>query len=88
MTSFTKIAGKPSSCSGLRDPLIGLVHNIGYVLVSVAGGVLVMRGSIEIDDIQAFNTYSRQFTQPITQTANIANIIQSQLPLQKGSLNC
>jgi len=36
-----------------------------------------MRGSIEIGDIQAFNTYSRQFTQPITQTANIANIIQS-----------
>lgn len=68
---------KAQFLSGIMRPLIGFVHNIGYVLVSVAGGVLVMRGSIEIGDIQAFNTYSRQFTQPITQTANIANIIQS-----------
>lgn len=68
---------KAQFISGIMRPLIGFVHNIGYVLVSVAGGILVMRKAIEIGDIQAFITYSRQFTQPITQTADIANVIQS-----------
>ena len=68
---------KAQFISGVMRPLIGFVHNIGYVLVSVAGGILVMRKAIEIGDIQAFITYSRQFTQPITQTADIANVIQS-----------
>jgi ATP-binding cassette subfamily B protein len=58
-------------------PLMSFVGNIGYVIVSVVGGVLVTRRAIEIGDIQAFIQYSRQFTQPITQLANIANVIQS-----------
>ena len=63
--------------SGVIMPLMNLVTNIGYVLVSVVGGILVTRRSIEIGDVQAFIQYSRQFAMPITQTANIANIIQS-----------
>ncbi|MCM3261406.1 ABC transporter ATP-binding protein/permease [Paenibacillus lautus] len=63
--------------SGTIMPLMSFVGNIGYVIVSVVGGVLVTRRAIEIGDIQAFIQYSRQFTQPITQLANIANVIQS-----------
>ena len=63
--------------SGSIMPVMSFIGNIGYVLVSVVGGILVTRGSIEIGDIQAFIQYTRQFTQPISQTANIANLIQS-----------
>ncbi|QYR21993.1 ABC transporter ATP-binding protein/permease [Paenibacillus sp. sptzw28] len=63
--------------SGMIMPIMGFIGNIGYVLVSVAGGIFVLRGSITIGDVQAFISYSRQFTMPITQTAQIANIIQS-----------
>ncbi|KKM11127.1 ABC transporter [Clostridiales bacterium PH28_bin88] len=68
---------KAQFISHMIFPLINFVNNIGYVLVSVVGGILVMKKTIEIGDIQAFIQYSRQFSQPITQTANIANIIQS-----------
>lgn len=63
--------------SGVIMPLMNLINNIGYVFVCVVGGVLVTKKTIELGDIQAFIQYSRQFTQPIVQTANIANIIQS-----------
>jgi ATP-binding cassette subfamily B multidrug efflux pump len=63
--------------SGLIFPLMGLINNIGYVIVCVVGGVYVTRGYIELGDVQAFIQYSRQFTMPIAQTANIANILQS-----------
>jgi ATP-binding cassette subfamily B protein len=63
--------------SGIIMPLMNFVSNLGYVLVSVAGGILVTKGQITIGDVQAFIQYSRQFTQPIVQTANIANVIQS-----------
>ncbi|WP_309252359.1 ABC transporter ATP-binding protein [Paenibacillus spongiae] len=63
--------------SGMIMPIMGFIGNIGYVLVAVAGGILVLRKSIEIGDVQAFISYSRQFTMPVTQTAQIANIIQS-----------
>ncbi|MDG0813252.1 ABC transporter ATP-binding protein [Cohnella rhizosphaerae] len=63
--------------SGIMMPLMSFIGNIGYVAISVVGGVLVTRQSINIGDIQAFIQYARQFTMPITQTANIANIIQS-----------
>lgn len=58
-------------------PVMFFIGNLSYVLISVVGGILVTQRSISIGDIQAFITYSKQFTQPITQTANIANIIQS-----------
>lgn len=68
---------KAQFISGIIMPLMSFISNIGYVLVSVIGGVLVTRRAIEIGDIQAFIQYSRQFAQPITQLANIANVIQS-----------
>lgn len=68
---------KAQFVSGMIMPLMSFVNNIGYVLVSVAGGILVTRGAIQIGDIQAFIQYARQFGQPIAQTASIANIIQS-----------
>lgn len=58
-------------------PLMNLVSNIGYVIVCVVGGIFVTRGTIQIGDIQAFIQYSRQFAQPIVQTATIANVLQS-----------
>jgi ATP-binding cassette subfamily B protein len=63
--------------SGLLFPLMTFVNNIGYVAVAVVGGIMVTRRAIQIGDIQAFIQYSRQFTMPIAQTANIANILQS-----------
>lgn len=63
--------------SGLIFPLMGLINNIGYVIVCVMGGVYVTKGYIKLGDVQAFIQYSRQFTMPIAQTANIANILQS-----------
>ncbi|HUX49900.1 MAG TPA: ABC transporter ATP-binding protein [Spirochaetia bacterium] len=63
--------------SGIIMPVMNFVSNIGYVIVCVVGGVLVTRRAIQIGDVQAFIQYARQFTMPITQTANIANILQS-----------
>ena len=68
---------KAQFVSGMIMPLMGFINNIGYVLVSVAGGLLVTKKAIEIGDIQAFIQYARQFSQPIAQTAQIANVIQS-----------
>ncbi len=63
--------------SGIMMPVMNFTNNLGYVFVAVIGGILVTRGKIQIGDIQAFIQYSKQFAQPISQTANIANIIQS-----------
>lgn len=68
---------KAQFISGVMMPLMSFINNIGYVLISVVGGILVTRQAIKIGDIQAFIQYARQFSQPLTQTANIANIIQS-----------
>jgi ATP-binding cassette subfamily B protein len=68
---------KAQFISGIIFPVMNFINNIGYVLVCVVGGILVTKKQIELGDIQAFIQYSRQFTQPIIQTANIANIIQS-----------
>ncbi len=68
---------KAQFISGIIMPAMNFIGNIGYVIVTVAGGILVTKGSITIGDVQAFIQYSRQFTQPIAQTANIANLIQS-----------
>jgi ATP-binding cassette subfamily B multidrug efflux pump len=62
--------------SGLIMPLMHAIGNIGYVLVSVAGGMMVMQRAIAIGDVQAFIQYAGQFTHPITQLASIANTIQ------------
>ncbi len=63
--------------SGMIMPMMMFIGNIGYMLICVFGGIFVTRGSMTIGDVQAFIQYSQQFTQPIVQVANIANIIQS-----------
>src|SRR5690625_415437 len=68
---------KAQFISGIIMPVMSFIGNLSYVLISIVGGLLVIQRSIAIGDIQAFITYTKQFTQPITQTANIANIIQS-----------
>lgn len=70
---------KAQFVSGIIMPLLVFINNVGYVLVSVVGGIFVTNRAITIGDLQAFIQYSRQFTQPIVQTANIINIIQSTL---------
>ncbi|MFC0335064.1 ABC transporter ATP-binding protein [Paenibacillus sepulcri] len=84
MQHFTKVNNelyasgwRAQFISGMIMPIMSFIGNIGYVLVSVAGGIFVLRNAITIGDVQAFISYSRQFTMPITQTAQIANIIQS-----------
>jgi ATP-binding cassette subfamily B protein len=56
---------------------MNVVGNIGYVAIAVLGGILVIKKTINIGDIQAFIQYMQQFTQPIAQTANITNVLQS-----------
>lgn len=63
--------------SGLLFPIINFFGNLGYVGVTVLGGYLAIQGRVNIGDIQAFIQYVNQFNQPIIQTANIANILQS-----------
>ncbi len=63
--------------SGLMFPLMTFVGNLGFVGVSVVGGWLALHGRVTIGDIQAFITYVGQFNQPVIQTANVANVLQS-----------
>ncbi len=70
---------KSQFLTGIIFPLMNVIGNIGYVFVSVVGGILVTRRTIQIGDIQAFIQYARQFSQPITQMASISNIIQTLL---------
>jgi ATP-binding cassette subfamily B multidrug efflux pump len=69
-------AWKSQFLSGLMMPVMNFIGNLGYVAVCILGGYLVIQGSIAIGDIQAFIQYVRQFTQPITQIANISNVLQ------------
>lgn len=68
---------KAQFLSGMVMPLMRFIGNLGYVIVSVVGGVLVTKRAITIGDVQAFIQYSQQFTQPIVQISNIVNLIQS-----------
>lgn len=72
-------AWKSQFISGLLMPVITFVGNLNYVIISIAGGLLAINGSITIGDIQAFIQYARLFTQPIAQISNSANIFQQTL---------
>lgn len=69
-------AWKSQFLTGMMMPIMSIVGNIGYVAVCVLGGYLAAKRAIEIGDIQAFIQYVRSFTQPITQLAQISNILQ------------
>ena len=68
---------KAQYVSGIIFPLMRFVGNLGYVLVAVVGGIMATQNGISLGDVQAFIQYSSQFTFPITQLANIMNVIQS-----------
>lgn len=63
--------------SGMMMPVMQFVGNLGYVLIAVLGGFLVIKNSIEVGDIQSFLQYIRNFTQPIQQIAQVMNMLQS-----------
>lgn len=63
--------------SGMMQPIMQFVGNLGYVGVAVMGAWLAVKGTISVGDIQAFIQYVRQFTQPITQIAQVSNMLQS-----------
>lgn len=70
-------AWKSQFLSGLMQPLTGLIGNLGYVGVCILGGYLAIHGEIAIGDIQSFITYTRNFTQPISQISQSMNMLQS-----------
>ena len=70
-------AWKSQFLSGLMQPIMTFVGNLGYVSVAVVGSMLAVRGTITVGDIQAFIQYVRNFTQPITQLAQVSNMLQS-----------
>ena len=63
--------------SGSIQPAMMFVGNLNYVLIAVVGGLRVASGTMGLGDVQAFIQYSRQFTQPLTQTASMMNVLQS-----------
>ena len=67
---------KSQFLSGLIQPAIGFIGNVGYVVVCIMGASIAAGGGISVGDIQAFIQYVRSFTQPISQVANITNILQ------------
>lgn len=71
------VGWKAQFLSGIIMPLMNFISNVSYVLVCAIGGLMVINGSIMIGDVQAFIQYSRRFTQPIQQVAQIANVMQS-----------
>ena len=68
---------KAQFLSGTIQPIMAFIANLNYVAICVIGGIQVANGQMSLGDVQAFVQYSRQFTMPITQTASIANVIQS-----------
>lgn len=70
-------AWKSQFISGMMQPIMAFVGNLGYVAVAVSGSMLAIRGIIDVGEIQAFIQYVKNFTQPITQVAQVSNMFQS-----------
>lgn len=70
-------AWKSQFFSGLMQPIMQFIGNLGYVAVAVLGAILAAAGTIQVGDIQSFIQYVRNFTQPITQMAQVSNMLQS-----------
>ena len=75
--SLYQSAWKSQFLSGMMMPIMTFVGNLGYVAVAVSGSILAVNGTIQIGDIQAFIQYVRNFTQPITQVAQVSSMLQS-----------
>ncbi len=70
-------AWKSQFLSGMMQPIMMFVGNLGYAGVAIAGGFLTINGTIQVGDIQAFIQYVKQFTQPVQQIAQVTNMLQS-----------
>lgn len=70
-------AWKSQFISSMMQPIMTFVGNLGYVAVAVSGSMLAIRGVIDVGEIQAFIQYVKSFTQPITQLAQVSNLLQS-----------
>lgn len=70
---------KAQFLSGLMQPIMEFVGNVGYVAICIMGGFYASRGRITVGNIQSFIQYMRRFTQPITQLANVSNMLQSMI---------
>ncbi|MDA3730265.1 ABC transporter ATP-binding protein [Niameybacter massiliensis] len=70
-------AWKSQFLSGMMMPIMSFIGNLGYVMVSILGGWLAIKNTIEVGDILSFIQYMRSFNQPIAQTAQVANLMQS-----------
>ncbi len=77
-------AWKSQFFSGMMMPIMQFVGNLGYVAVAILGGYLAIKKTIEVGDIQSFIQYVRNFTQPITQVAQVANMLQSTAAASEG----
>lgn len=80
-------AWKSQFISGLAQPIMVFVGNLGYVGVVILGGYLSIKGTIEVGDIQSFIQYVRQFTQPIQQVAQVSNMLQSTMAAAERVFN-
>ena len=69
-------AWKSQFISGLMQPIMNFVGNLGYVAVAITGSFLAVQGAITVGDIQAFIQYVKNFTQPITQLTQVSNVLQ------------
>lgn len=70
---------KAQFVTGLMYPVMGFIGNIGYILVSIIGGIFVLNGSLLIGNVQAFIQYTQQLSHPLGQAAGIANLVQAAL---------
>lgn len=70
---------KSQFLSGMIMPIMSFIGNLGYVMVAIAGGYFTIKGKIKVGDIQSFIQYNKQFTQPLSQVAQISNMIQSMM---------
>lgn len=75
-SELEEAAWKSQFLSGLLQPLMTFVSNLGYVVIAVVGALFAIQGRITVGDIQAFIQYVKNFTQPITQLAQISNVLQ------------
>ncbi len=80
-------AWKSQFFSGMMMPMMMFIGNLGYVLICILGGWLAIQKAITVGDIQAFIQYVRMFTQPVSQLATVANVLQSTLAAAERAFN-
>ena len=80
-------AWKSQFLSGLMHPIMNFVSNIGYAVIAFLGGYFAIKGKITVGNIQSFISYNKQFTQPLGQVAQIANMIQSMIASSERIFN-